>query len=99
MPVIQQVLVDSLINHLDATVHRGRVKVNGELAYHPIDKTVKDGNILRKYIYLDTEKGYVQEAQLLSSSNEVLAIKPFSIQKEDDGLVLTFEFSIAIQEG
>ncbi|KAA0944063.1 hypothetical protein FQ087_18225 [Sporosarcina sp. ANT_H38] len=99
MSVVQQVLVDRLINYLDELVHRGKVKFNGQYVNYDIFKTVKEGKVLRKYIYLETETGYVEEAQLLSSANEILAIKPFSIEKKDDGLVLAFEFTITVQEG
>ncbi|MET3657817.1 hypothetical protein [Sporosarcina psychrophila] len=98
MSVVQQVLIDRLINYLDDVIHRGKVKLNGQYVNYDIFKTVKEGNVLRKYIYLETETGYVEEAQLLTSTNEVLAIKPFSIEKEDNGLVLAFEFKITIQE-
>lgn len=99
MAVVQQVLIDLLINYLDEIVHRGKVKLNGQYINYDIFKTVQEGNVLRKYIYMETETGYVEEAQLLSSMNEVLAVKPFSIEKQDDGLVLAFEFTITVQEG
>ena len=99
MSVVQQLLIDRLISYLDELIHRGKVKLNGQYVNYDIHKTVKEGNGVRKYIYLETEMGYVEEAQLLSSSNEILAIKPFSIEKKDNGLVLAFEFTITVQEG
>ena len=99
MAVVQQILVDRIINYLDELIFRGKVKINGQYKNYDIFKTIKEGNILRKYLYLETEIGYVEEAQLLTSMNEVLAIKPFSIEKQDDGLVLAFEFTIEIKEG
>jgi hypothetical protein len=99
MAVVQQAVVDRLISYLDELIHRGKVKLNGQYVNYDIFKSTKEGNVLRKYIYLETETGYVEEAQLLSSSNEVLAIKPFSIEKHENGLVLAFEFTITIQEG
>lgn len=99
MNVVQQVLIDKLINYLDELIFRGKVKLNGEYKNYDVFKTVKEGNILRKYLYLETEIGYVEEAQLLTSMNEVLVIKPFAIEKQDDGLVLAFEFTIEVKEG
>jgi len=99
MEVVQQNLIDKLVNYLDELIFRGKVKINGQYKNYDIFKTVKEGNVLRKYLYLETETGYVEEAQLLSSMGEVLAIKPFSIEKQDDGLVLAFEFTITVQEG
>lgn len=99
MAVVQPLLVERLVNYLDDLVHRGKVKLNGQYVNYDIFRTVKDDNVLRKYIYLETETGYVEEAQLLSASGDVLAIKPFSIEKSKDGLVLAFEFTITVQEG
>lgn len=99
MAVVQQILVDKIINYLDELIFRGKVKINGQYKNYDIFKTVKEGNVLRKYLYLETETGYVEEAQLLSSMGEVLAIKPFAIEKQDDGLVLAFEFTITVKEG
>lgn len=99
MAVVQQILVDKIVNYLDELISRGKVKINGQYKNYDIFKTVKKGNVLRKYLYLETETGYVEEAQLLTSMDEVLAVKPFSIEKQDDGLVLAFEFTIEIKEG
>lgn len=99
MKVIQPLLIEKLINYLDDLIFRGKVKINGEYKNYEVFKTVKEGNVLRKYLYLETETGYVEEAQLLTSMNEVLAIKPFAIEKQDDGLVLVFEFTITVEEG
>lgn len=99
MAVVQQILVDKIVNYLDELISKGKVKINGQYKNYDIFKTVKKGNVLRKYLYLETETGYVEEAQLLSSMGEVLAIKPFAIEKQDDGLVLAFEFTITVKEG
>lgn len=98
MATIQPILTDKLVSYLDQLILRGKVKFNGEYVDYEIFKTIKEGNVLRKYIYLDTPVGLVEEAQLISDSGEVLAIKPFSINKQEDGLVLAFEFTLNIQE-
>lgn len=98
MTTIQPILTDKILNYLDQLIYRGKVKINDKYEDFEIFKTVVDGNVLRKYIYLQSESGLVEEAQLLSSANEVLAIKPMSVEKHEDGLVLAFEFAINIQE-
>ena len=99
MAIVQQVLIDGLIKYMDNFMTKGRVKLNGEYVQYSIFKTVIEGNVLRKYIYLDTEVGKVEEAQLLSDNGDVLAIKPSNITKKDDGLVLAFEFTVMVREG
>lgn len=99
MAVIQQALVDRVVNYIDEITSGGRVKLNGAFVDYTISKTIKDGNKIRKYMLLDTEIGFVEEAQLVSSSGEILARKAFSINKQDDGLALVFEISVTVQEG
>lgn len=96
--VIQQIFIDKIVNYMDELIFKGKVKMNGEYKDYTIFKTIKEGNRLRKYLYVETEMGSVEEAQLLSSMGEVLAIKPFSITKEEDGLVLAFEFTLTLEE-
>ena len=63
MAVVQQILVDKIVNYLDELIFRGKVKINGQYKNYDIFKTVKEGNVLRKYLYLETETGYLEEAQ------------------------------------
>lgn len=98
MNVIQHNLIEKLINHLDELIFRGKIKINGEYQNYEIFKTLKEGNMLRKYLYLETEVGNVEEAQLVTSIGEILAVKPFDIQKQEDGLMLAFEFKIEVNE-
>lgn len=99
MAVIQPVLVDGVVNYVDSSFQRARVQIDGTYVDYPIYKTQKNGNILRKQIYLELEEGFVGEAQLLGADNEVLAKKPFSIEKKKDGLLLTFQITITVREG
>jgi hypothetical protein len=99
MAIIQAILIEKMVNHLDGLINSGRIQINGQFQNYTIYKTVKDGNVLRKYLYLETEMGYVEEAQLLSAASEVLAKKPLSISKQEDGIVIAFEFTILVQEG
>ena len=98
MATIQPILTDKIVSYLDQLIYYGKVKLNGKYTDYSIHKTIVDGNILRKYIYLQSEEGIITEAQLLSVANEVLAVKPMSIEKQDDGLVIAFEFNINVQE-
>lgn len=98
MAVIQKVMTDKLINYMSQLIFYGKVKLNGEFVDYQIHESIIEGNLLRVLIYLRSEEGFVEEAQLLSSDNEVLAIKPMSIEKQDDGLVLVFGFVLNVQE-
>src|SRR4051794_6370021 len=97
MTIIQPALTDMILKLMDDVLSRGKVKINGVYKDFDISHTVQDGGTLRKYIYLQSEEGLVQEAQLLSNSGDILAVKPFSIDKQDDGLILAFEFNLTVQ--
>jgi len=97
MEIVTQVFKDLTVGFWDELILRGKVKLNGKYVNYDIFKTVRDGDTLRKYIYLQSETGIVEEAQLLSNNGDVLAIKPFSIKKQDDGLLLAFEFTLVVQ--
>lgn len=93
------VLQEMLITYLDALLHSGKVKINGIYADYTFFKTAIAGNSIRKYIYLSEEKGLIEEAQLFSNAGELLAVKPLEITKEEDGLVIAFEFRLTVQMG
>lgn len=96
--VVKPVVIDWISALLEDKAHRSKVKLNGRYVNYEIYKKLRDENTLRIYVYLETEEGYVEEAQLLTSSGEVWAVKPFSIEKKDDGLIIAFEFDIEVRE-
>lgn len=98
MATVQPILTNKIVTYLDELIYSGKVRINDTYADYTIFRTVVEGNTIRKYIYLQNEMGNVQEAQLLSRDNEILAIKPLSIEKREDGLVLAFEFVVNVQE-
>ena len=99
MTVIQDALIDGVVNYIDSRLVKARVKINGAFVNYAVNNTIIDGRKIRKYITLDVEQGFIEEAQLLSESGEVLAKKAFSINKEEDGMPLVFEISVLLQEG
>lgn len=99
MTVIQQALISRVVNYINEITSGGRVKINGVFTDYAISNVIVDGNKIRKYILLDEEIGFVEEAQLITSSGEILALKPFSVNKQEDGLALVFEITVSVQEG
>lgn len=103
MPVVQEILLDRIADFVDNLAQGGKVKINGEYVEYKEVKTSRSKHVLRKYIYLDNlpddANGKVEEAQLIGPNNEVLAIKPFDIQIDKNGIVVAFEFKFTVQEG
>ncbi|WP_353096251.1 hypothetical protein [Tissierella praeacuta] len=98
MEVIQPILIDKTLDYIDNLIFKAKIKINGEYKDFEVFKTIKKENAIRKYLYVEDEIGVIEEAQLFTNQGEVLAIKPYSIEKQLDGLVLTFEFKITVEE-
>ena len=102
MPIVQQILIDRIIDFVDNLAQGGKVKINGSYLDYKEIRTSRSKNIIRKYIYLydlaDETLGTVQEAQLIGVNNEVLAIKPYDIKIDKNGIVLAFEIKIDVTE-
>lgn len=99
MAVIQPALTMGILNYVDSSFQKARVKLDGKFSDYPVHRTTVIDNTVRKYIYLESEVGFVEEAQLLGANDEILARKSFAINKEEDGLALVFQFTINVQEG
>lgn len=98
MAVVQPILIAYLANQLSTYVDRGRVKLDGVSREMPIFKTTVEGAKVRKFLYLVEEKGQISEASLLDSAGASLAVKPVSITKAEDGVMIVFEFNLDITE-
>ncbi|RYI25209.1 hypothetical protein EVU96_24910 [Bacillus infantis] len=98
MAVVQPILVTYLANQLSDYVERGKVKIDGDEVEFDIFKTTIEGGKVRKYLYVVEEKGNITEANLLDSNGNLLAIKPVNIQKDEDGIMIVFEFNLDVQE-
>lgn len=99
MTVLQDTLIDGVVNYIDTRIVKGRVKINGEMSEVEVERTILDGRTIRKYILIDNQVGFIEEAQLLSESGEILASKPYSINKSEEGIALVFEITVSLQEG
>ena len=99
MAIVQPIFMDKFEEFVNGLVHGGKVKIGGVYYDYNNLKTYRDKNIIRKYIEIEDVFGNIEEAQLLSESNEVLAIQPFDIKKSADGIALAFEFKLIVTEG
>lgn len=94
--VSQPLLFEKTVRYIDSITSRARVKMNGVYVDYPIFKSIIEGNTLRKYIYLQTEPGNVEEAQILTDQNELLLKQSYDIEKDENGLVIAFACEVII---
>ncbi len=97
--ILQEVFLLWIRDQASGHIASGIVKVDGIEQPHPIFKTIINGMKITKYIYLDDTEGLgtIQEAVLLDTEGNRLAIKPVSITKDDTGLLIAFEFEIKVE--
>lgn len=94
---LQKIVEERLITYLDNMFNHGRVVLNGQSVKYSIFRTVRNENVIRKYIYMETEEGHISEVQLLDDGNNVLYLEPMDVRKTEDGLVLAFEFKLTVE--
>lgn len=97
--VIQPLFLEKVLEYIESIIFRAKIKINGEYFFYEKFKVLHEkDNTIRIYFYIEDRSGLIEEAHLLTNSGEVLAYKEYSIDKNLDGLVLTFAFSIKIDE-
>lgn len=98
MAIVQPILVTYLANTLSAYVNKGKVTINGAIKDFAIYKTTIEGSKVRKFLYIENEIGTITQASLVDSAGNLIAIKPVAIEKQEDGIMIVFEFNLAITE-
>jgi len=87
---IQDSVVNDVLGFLDSYFRSAVVTINGEEIEKPIHKTKQSGDTLRKYVYLDVEKGLVTEAALIDPLGRKAYIRKLNYQKGNKGYVIAF---------
>ncbi|MED4455893.1 hypothetical protein [Metabacillus fastidiosus] len=97
MAEIQSLLVDETLNFIDSLIKKAKIIINGREIEKDIHRTKKDGDVLRKYIYLDVEKGLVTRAALVDAQGRELYVKALNHQKGNKGYLIVFPIKQSIE--
>ncbi|MGE7621682.1 hypothetical protein ACQKMD_01145 [Viridibacillus sp. NPDC096237] len=90
MEGIQDLLIDETLKFYDGLIKKAKIIIDGNEIEKEIYKTVKDGDTLRKYVYLDVEKGLVTKASLVDAQGRELYVKVLNHQKGNKGYAIVF---------
>lgn len=97
MAEIQDLLVNETLNFIDSLIVKAKVTIDGNEIEKKIEKTKRDSNTLRKYVYLDVEKGYISRAALVDVQGRELYVKELNFQKGNKGFVITFPIKQSLE--
>lgn len=97
MAEIQSLLVTETLNHIDRIAVKAKVTVDGLIIEKELFKTKLQGDTLKKYIYLETEKGLVSRAALIDSQGRELYVKELNYQKGNQGFMIVFPITQKIE--
>lgn len=95
--MIQQLLADETAKFIDGYVRSAVVTIDGNDVAYPIHKTLRDGNKLKKYVYLSSETGRITHAKLVDANGRELQTKTMDVTKGKDGFVIAFVIDIKIE--
>ncbi|MDX8367793.1 hypothetical protein [Cytobacillus sp. IB215665] len=98
MPV-NQLLVDQTIDFISNLSTKAIVTIDGVDQEFPFYKVVKKDNQIKKYVYLQSETGYINEARIVDSIGRNLETHNTSIQKGEDGFMIVFLIELVIKGG
>lgn len=97
MAEIQNLLIDETLNFIDTFIKKAKVTIDGVKIEKEIYRTKKDGDTLRKYVYLDNETGLITRAALVDAQGRELYVKNLNYQKGGDGYMIVFPIKQTIE--
>lgn len=97
MTEIQNLLIDETLNFIDTFIKKAKVTIDGVEIEKDIYRTKREGNTLRKYVYLDNETGLITRAALVDAQGRELYVKNLNYQKGGDGFMITFPIQQTIE--
>lgn len=98
MAEIQQLLVDKILQYIDSIAVKARVTIDGVDIVKDVYVTKYDGVTLRKYIYLEGERGLVTRAALTDIEGRELYVKDnLNYEKGAQGYMIVFPITQKIE--
>lgn len=93
-------LEDETLKFWDRLIVGAKVTIDGVERDYPIhESSYIEGNMLKKFVYLESESGHVTHVYVHDQHGRRIREKTMNIRKGEDGLMVTFFFSLEIREG
>ncbi|GKV54229.1 hypothetical protein NCCP2222_01760 [Sporosarcina sp. NCCP-2222] len=93
-------LEEETLKFWDRLIVGAKVTIDGVERDFPIhESSYIEGNQLKKFVYLDTDKGNVTKARLIDMHGRSIQEKNMAINKGEHGIMITFFLAIEIKEG
>lgn len=95
---IQQVLVDEALNCIDGLIKKAKIVIDGNILIKDIHRTTRKNGVIRKYVYLDSEAGYISRVSLIGEQGQELYIKEPKYDKTAQlGYVIAFPIQLKVE--
>jgi hypothetical protein len=95
--MLKPILLNELAQHIDQRVVSGDFTINGVTYPAKIRRSISNGTMVRKHIYLTQKDPYgtVTRARLIGGDGQVLAERTDpQVHEQGKGLLLEFKFTV-----
>lgn len=97
--MIHQLEIDLTIEFLTNLAKKAMVTIDGQEEAFPISKTVREGDVIKRYIVLEDELGLITESRLVDSQGRTLESHSTNVEKGPDGFMIAFFTKLQIVGG
>lgn len=92
-------LVNATLNFWDSLMIGAKVTIDGVVHdYVTHETSYIQGNVLKKFVKLDTETGHITHAFIYDRQGRPIQSKTMDIKKGEHGTMIVFLFEIEIKE-
>ncbi|WP_060210304.1 hypothetical protein [Sporosarcina koreensis] len=93
-------LEDETLKFWDRLIVGAKVTIDGVEQSYPIhESSYIEGNMLKKFVYLESESGHVTHAYVHDQHGRRIWEQTMNIRKDEDGIMVTFFFELELKEG
>lgn len=93
-------LEDETLKFWDRLIVGAKVTIDSIERDYPIHpSSYIEGDVLKKFVYLESESGHITNAYVIDQHGRRIREKTMNIRKGDNGLMISFFLSIEIKEG
>ena len=95
--MIHQLLVDMTMDFIQSIASKAVVTMDGIEHQYDFYRVERDGNVLKKYVYLSTEIGTITNARVVDVQGRNLESYTSHIEKGPDGFMIVFYLALKVE--
>lgn len=95
--MIHQLLVDMTMDFIQSIASKAIITINDIEHQYDFYRVEREGNVLKKYVYLSTEIGTVTNARVVDVQGRNLETYSSHIEKGPDGFMIVFYLELKVE--